>query len=173
MGVEQVFIFIVMGITFALITIFGYKAVQDFLHQGEQVEFVRFKNELESSVKRIYTEFGSVQVKEFYLPSRYHQICFVDLDYQFTAPEQEELCRWDQIACTIWEQVQSSSMGEERGAAVAEENVFLTPPGPVPIKVTVIHLGPPGFLCQPLENGRFPLRLEGRGSYTLLSAVTS
>jgi len=56
-GVGQVFIFIVAALSFALILIFGYRAIAGFLNSGEEVAFVQFKTSLESSIKKIYTEF--------------------------------------------------------------------------------------------------------------------
>ena len=61
MGVGEVFVYIIAALTFALIMIFGYKAINQFLEKGQQVEFVQFKTELESSVKNIYSEYGSVR----------------------------------------------------------------------------------------------------------------
>ena len=43
MGVGQVFVFIIAALSFALIMIFGYKAIGDFLPQGEKVQFYQFK----------------------------------------------------------------------------------------------------------------------------------
>ncbi len=172
MGVEQVFIFIVVAITFSLIVIFGYKAIGDFLQKGEQVQFVQFKNDLESAVKRIYTQYGSTQIEEFSLPSRYEQVCFVDMDHPFTEEEREKLCRWDQLACVVWEQAQQAQLAGESGYTAVDENVFLKPAGPVPIKVftiTVVSSDSAGFLCREIQNGQFSLRLEGKGSYTQLS----
>ena len=39
-GVGQVFVFIVAALSFALILIFGYKAISGFLKSGEDVAFV-------------------------------------------------------------------------------------------------------------------------------------
>ena len=99
LGVGQVFVFIVAGITFALIMIFGYNAISGFLKSGEDVAFVQFKTDLESSIKKIYTEFGSVRVEKFTLPAKYTQVCFVDLDAEYD----DELCQFDQAACSVWE----------------------------------------------------------------------
>mgnify|MGYP005629217997 FL=1 len=44
MGIGQVFAFIVAGLTFAFVLIFGYGAIADFLDKGETVEFLQFKN---------------------------------------------------------------------------------------------------------------------------------
>src|SRR3989344_8658102 len=122
-GVGQVFIFIIAAITFALILIFGYKAITGFIQSGEEVAFVQFKTGLESSVKKIYTEFGSVRRESFTLPSQYKQVCFVDLEKDYD----DSLCQYDQVACTAWK--------NNTGYQNADENVFLQPSAPVKIKV--------------------------------------
>jgi len=167
-GVGQVFIFIIAAITFALILIFGYKAITGFIQSGESVAFVQFKTGLESSVKKIYTEFGSVRVERYSTPLGYSQICFVDLDEPYDA----DLCSFDQVACSVWQIAAESGKGYEG----VEENVFLTPTAPVPIKVYKISVeskDEKNFLCIPIKQGAFSIVMEGRGDKTLLSELPS
>ncbi|HLC88644.1 MAG TPA: hypothetical protein VJG49_01275 [Candidatus Nanoarchaeia archaeon] len=166
LGVGQVFIFIVAAISFALILIFGYKAITGFLKSGEDVAFVQFKTGLESSIKKIYTEFGSVRVERYLTPLTYSQICFVDMD----KPYDPELCYFDQIACSVWQGTFEAGKGYEG----VDENVFLTPPAPVKIKVyrvSVEEENGKNFLCLPIKQGAFSVVMEGRGDKTLLSVV--
>ena len=74
MGIAQVFVFIVAGITFAVIMIFGYSTISDFLSTGEKVQFTQFKGNLENSVKTIHSQYGSVRVKKFNIPINYQQM---------------------------------------------------------------------------------------------------
>ena len=163
LAISQVFTFIVMALTFALIMIFGYKAIAGFLESVEKVQFVQFKNELEGAFQRISRDYGSVRIEEFHLPPGYEQICFVDLDYDpvIRSEEYPLLCKKDPVACTFWKD------------ASDEENVFLTPPAPVKIKVAKLKISPHdsveqqpgGFLCFPLQQGMFSLKLEGKGDH--------
>ncbi len=164
MGVGEVFVYIIAALTFALIMIFGYKAINQFLEKGQQVELVQFKTELESSVKKIYSEYGSVREVRYRLPSGYTQVCFVDLDKRYN-PNCNTLPLTDPVACTVWKQAQESA-GEVKYDN-ADENVFLTPPAPVKIKVYKINI-PGGILCIPLTQSSFSLRLEGEGDKTAL-----
>lgn len=167
-GVGQVFIFIIAALTFALILMFGYRAISGFLKSGEDVAFVQFKTGLESDVKKIYTEFGSVRVEKYSTPVTYSQICFVNLDM----PYDPELCPFDQIACSVWEEASSA----KRGYDGADENVFLTPPAPVKIKIYRISIedkNKKNFLCIPIKQGAFNVVMEGRGDKTLLSELPS
>lgn len=160
MGVGQVFVFIIAALSFALIMIFGYKAIGDFLTQGEKVQFYQFKTDIETAVQRIYTEYGSVRVEQFNTPGDYEQVCFVDLD----APYNEELCQFDQYACDVWKDA-----GSYDGA---DENVFLKPAAPVTLKVYNIQMEH-DFLCLPISKGQFTVVLEGRGDHTFISLPTS
>mgnify|MGYP007094903758 CR=1 FL=1 len=158
MGIGQVFIFIVAAITFALIMIFGYQSVSQFLDSGEDVAFVQFKTGLENSVKKIYTEYGSVRIEKFTLPPKYEQICFVNVGAEYDS----ELCKKDQVACSVWE--------DAEGYDSAEENVFLKPISPVKIKIYDITIdGDEDFLCLPITQGTFELYLEGKGDHTSLA----
>lgn len=163
MGIGQVFVFIVAALIFALILIFGYKAITGFLQSGEDLAFLQFKTGLENSVRRIYTEFGSVRVETFKLPAEYLQICFIDLDAKYDS----DLCGSDFSACTVWE--------ESKGYDSADENVFLKPTSKNKIKVSKISIDhnlvpAKDFLCLLIKNGRFTVVLEGKGDRTELSS---
>src|SRR3989338_1255730 len=156
MGVGQVFIFIVAALTFALVMIFGYRAVVDFLARGEQIEFLQFKNDLENSIKKIYTEYGALRQETFFLPGKYGQICFVDFDQ----PYNPGLCSQDPIACSFWKDADSYD--------ATDENVFLQPVAPVLLKIFRFQVIPrqvdeAGFLCLPISGGTFTIMLEGKG----------
>jgi hypothetical protein len=176
-GVGQVFIFIVAAITFSLIMIFGYKAINSFLHSGEQVQFVQFKTDLESSIKKIYTEYGSIRKVQYHPPPRYRQICFVDMDYDNINKEMDMLCAADPVACDVWSEAAKGKASNKKGYDVVDENVFLSPKdsGLVAMKVHQISIynedltAPKGFLCLPIIEGIFSLTLEGKGDHTELS----
>lgn len=172
MGIGEVFMFIVMALTFALIAIFGFKAINDFLQKGEQVEFVSFKTDLESAMKRIESDFGSVRIEQIYPPGRFESLCFVDMDYAATEEELEILCRWNQLACQVWEEARAAIQQGKDGYEAVDENVFLNPASLVPIKVSRIRMGSGyGFACGMINEGRVELRLEGRGSHTAVEIV--
>ncbi|MBI2151482.1 hypothetical protein HYU21_02015 [Candidatus Woesearchaeota archaeon] len=187
MGIEQAFVSIIVVLTFGLIMIFGYKAIDSFLHSGEDVGYVQFKSEIESDVKRIFTEYGSVREKTYRLPAKYEQICLVNMN---TVPGIDEnginenvaLCQKNILACSVWEDAQltSSDSASVAGAGLGgvEQNVFLTPDAPV-IKVKSISIADldengdfvkeSGYLCMKIRAGKFTLRLEGKGDHTQIS----
>ena len=163
LGISQVFMFIVAALTFSVIMIFGFKAITGFLSDAQKVEFVQFKVDLETAIKNIYTDYGAVRREQFNPPATFTRICFIDLDYSPTKLEIDELCTFDPIACTVWE----NSEGYDSG----EENVFLTPPAEVRIKVNRVSANG-GYLCENIQNGVFSLILEGKGDRTEISRIT-
>jgi len=163
MAIGQIFIFMVAAITFALIMIFGYQTIADFIEKGEKVEFTRFKTDLETNVKKIYTEYGSVRIKSFNVPNKYKQICFIDLSKN---PPSD--CSFDISACDTWK----TAAQQGGGLNQADKNVFLKPSSEIPLKVYEISMQN-DYLCIPINKGRFKLRLEGKGDRTELSLAES
>jgi len=169
LGVGQVFIFIITAITFALILIFGYMVVEGLISKGEKVAFVQFKTDLESSVKKIYTEYGAISKEDFFLPAKYAKICFVNMDYSGDkATQLEDLKKEDPIAAEAWESFDNYDS--------ASRNVFLTPIAEVPIKVYHLEIydkidGEVGFHCKRIMGGSLTLSLEGRGDSTRINCI--
>ncbi len=182
MGVGQVFVFIIAAFSFALIMIFGFKAISGFLESGGEVEFVRFRTDLETSIKRIYTEYGAVRHERYSLAGNFEKICFVDMDYPLGGIEEEmdDLCRESIRACDVWEEAKQAQIDGREGGGYGsvEENVFLTPEAPHKIKVYKISIydenspnEKKGFLCERIRGGGFGLVLEGKGDRTELSRM--
>ena len=173
--IGQVFVFIIAIITFALIMIFGYKTITDFMHKGDEVKFYQFKMDLENSVKKIYTEYGSSRTEKFSPPSKISQVCFVDLDYGTTelTREMAALCAKDQVACEAWAEAKKAKDDGKSGYDAVNQNVFLKPliAGTQEIKVFHISIKKDtvGFLCLPVEDGFFQLTLKGMGDRTDIS----
>jgi len=174
-GVAQVFIFILAGVSFALIMIFGYKAIQGFLSSGEEVQIVQFKTDLESSIKKIYTEYGSVREERYKLPSSFQEICFVDLDYPATSVDIENLRKENNLAGLALQEASEGIKQGKEGYESVDENVFLSPSqqGLTQIKVYRISIGNASdttagypYACLPIREGSFSLILEGKGDRT-------
>ena len=180
----MVFVFILAAVTFALILIFGYKSISGFLGTGEEVTFIRFKTDLESSIKNIASEYGAVRIQEFNPPLNYEKICFIDTNFYYGSLDDEVenqviwLCENENmpLACSVWQDaltVHQEGSGKS-GYDSVEENVFLKPLAPVKIKVGKISIAdntgsPIGYLCPPIRGGSFTLQLTGKGSHTEIS----
>ncbi|MCK4589220.1 MAG: hypothetical protein KAT77_02170 [Nanoarchaeota archaeon] len=177
--IGQVFIYIMAVVVFAVVLIFGYMAITDFLEKGEKVAYVIFKNDLENAVKNIYSDYGSVVVyneqNPFPVPSKYEEVCFVDLD---EAVPDDSFCDRKPLICDAWQTTYDAG-GWEQG----DQNVFLDPIGLGPIKVFKIRidtdndgegrgLSDDDYLCLTVRQGRLFMRLEGKGDHALISRVT-
>lgn len=157
----EAFIYILAIVIFALILIFGYSAIQDFLKKGERIAFVQFKTTLENEVKTITTDYGSVTIfnakNPLTLPSKYKEVCFIDYDYK--GYSSTGICtdgdiNYRPIICDSWKKR-------------IKQNVFLDPIAEMPIFIP--NLKPEVFECIQSRKGRIDIRLEGFGSYTKIS----
>ena len=80
---RQIFIYILAILVTSFIVVFGYKAIKDFKDRAEQVACLKFKNDLQISIERMSSEYGSVERKDLQLCSDYKVVCFVDYDSQW------------------------------------------------------------------------------------------
>ncbi len=144
--IGQVFIFILAAALFILILSYGYKAIAGFGERSEQVALLEFKTQLESSVKSISLDYGSIKKVELYLPAGYSEICFVDLSMEPSPIFEADHPRMHEA----W--------------VSKTQNVFLTPMEDSPISIGTIYVGTDGFLCLDIIGGRVTLRLEGLGN---------
>lgn len=174
--INQVFVYIMAVIVFAAVFLFGYKAITQFLDEGEKASFLQFKMNLENAVGRVATKYDTVVVynslNPLRVPGKYERICFVDVDI---APPFDCIERLGAVGCDAWETYysQSNSAIDFDAWERAESNVFLKPGGLLPIKVYKIQVRgaedePDGLLCIPV-NGQLDVRVEGKGSHALLS----
>lgn len=172
--VSQIFFYILALITFAVILIFGYQSITDFMAKGERVSFITFKTDLERTVQRVTPDYGSVVVYDaqhpFTVPGAYTRLCFIDMD---KSPPSSCALLLNPIICDAWQTSAPS------GWSHAEATVFTEPQGTVPIKVARITAdtngnhreddGDKGYLCFPTISHRLDIRFEGRGDHTFVS----
>ena len=165
----QVFVYIIAAVTFAMILIFGYNAIQKFLDKGETVEFYTFKSSLESSVKELYSQKGSARVKTFHVPGDYREVCFVNMEKD-NPPDGNVFCSNHGIVCDAWKTAKETDAPTKN----ADANVFLDPLSPVPLKVYNIDPSggdTEGVLCFEINGGSFEVKLEGMGDRVVISSM--
>ena len=163
--VGQVFVFIIAVVVFGLVLLFGYKMVGWFIDKGDDVQFYQFKTDLETAFQRIYTEYGSVRILTFHLPTKYKEICFIDLnknplDSQDPA---SDYCQTHPLGCDLWSDTYLNGK-----YLSGEENVLLNPIAPVKIKVSSIAADK-GNLCIDITGGTFDVFVEGKGDHAFVS----
>ena len=159
--IGQVFVFILAGLVFVLIITYGYKAIQYFMEQQEQVVLLDFRTDLERTVEGVKRDYGTVRKIELTLPNKYQGVCFFDLDSsvcdpnestvepKLKLPDQNIGVKWAEDACKL------------KGA-----NVF-TVPREEGIELPDIKIEN-GWLCVPNLDG-ITLRMEGTGRKAKIS----
>ena len=73
-----VFIYILTAIIVSVIFIYGYATISNFQERTEDISFVKFQNDINKQVKEAYFNFGTERIREFSLPSKFSEACFVD-----------------------------------------------------------------------------------------------
>tara|TARA_Y100000031_G_scaffold143464_1_gene173946 strand:+ start:142 stop:672 length:531 start_codon:yes stop_codon:yes gene_type:complete len=159
----QIFIYIMAAIIFSLVLLYGYTAISDFINRADQVAEIELRTDLKASIKSTASS-QDVKQKVISIPSKFKEICFIDLDIQnhhgITA-EQTAMCDstspdFNALICNFW-------------TTGAQNNVFLIPGAEVSIDVGNIDLDTKGFLCVKTSEGKAKLRLEGKGDRTKIS----
>lgn len=144
--IGQIFIYILAVVMVAFILLYGYSAIKTFKDRAEQVAFIKFKTDLESTVKSVSFDYGTVKKAEFLVPSGYKEVCFIDLNKP-TIPDDP----------VIEDSVKS---GVEKNvflvAQVAEESFYV---GNITVKDP----------CMAVKGGKIKIRLEGKGNYAAIS----
>jgi len=72
----QVFIYILTLIITGMILLYGYNAITGISKRAEQVELVKFKNDLKEDFETISFDYGSVKTMSYHVPSNVNSICF-------------------------------------------------------------------------------------------------
>ena len=178
MPLGQVFIFIIAMLTFGLIMVFGYKAVQSFIDKGETVEYIKFKTDIETTMNKITTDFGSVSIETFRLPAKYDKICFINMDYGAIAEEAGDLQVASAAAYDSFLDAADAVKVGKSGYDATSENIFLEPRfgDTSPIRVSPIRVSSPDgseqklFECFEVQNGQIIVTLEGKGDAVEVSA---
>ncbi|OIO62616.1 hypothetical protein COT48_00650 [Candidatus Woesearchaeota archaeon CG08_land_8_20_14_0_20_47_9] len=133
----------------ALLLLFGFRAIKSLTTNFKQAELIRFKKDTAGLIASM--DYGSVKKQTFMLPSGYRQICFVD-------PGQNCMIENALLADAV------SSNREVYAYLISSENV---PEGietrPLGIEECILCLG---------IKGSARVRLEGKGSYVLVSAAS-
>ncbi len=159
----QIFIYVMAAIIFSLVLLYGYRAIGDFINRADQVAEIELRTDLKTSIKSTASS-QDVKQKVITVPSKFKEICFIDLDVQDHAgltPAQTAICDdtsddYNALICNFW-------------TTGTQNNVFLIPGAEVTIDVGNIDLGSDGFLCIPTSDGKAKLRLEGAGDRTRIS----
>ena len=152
----QAFVYILAIIIMAMILAYGYTAVKDITKKGEFTALVKFKTDLKTSITSISHDYGSVKNQEFVVPTKFRQVCFVELSSSTLIPEEKYPIVNNYVKSVL------DNNAEPR-------NVFLLPPGTESEYIGNITVANNGFLCFNVTQGRINIRLEGLGNRVKIS----
>ena len=142
----QIFIYIIAVVVVGLIILYGYSAIKSFSKRGEEVEYLTLKTSLESAVKGISSDFGSIKRPDIAIPGKYKQVCFGE-KVSGAVINATQWCMKEPIACAVWRTNRS--------------NVFLIPDGTDNFDVGEIATLPQGehVICFDVVNNKINLQL--------------
>jgi len=152
---QQIIIYILSLIVFSLVLIYGIKVVIQFREKSLQTDFLLFRKQFTSDVVTIYGTFDSTK-REYNVPAT--KVCFFDKEYQNKNMSKicnEAYSEYDPVLCDAWK-------------SETPNNIYINHPLAVNFEAEHINLSD-GYLCSPVNRGKLPLTLEGRGDKVLIS----
>ena len=155
----QVFIYILTLIITGAILLFGYNAIfgpEGILDREKEIELVNFKNDLKQDFEKMSSDYGSVEVETYSVPSKVKKICF----YQEGEEPEFHAMPKDLNPLIV------DSIKDETG-----NNVFLVIDDAIePMDLGRIEISNEGYnmICIKISSNRLKLRLEGLGDGVLV-----
>jgi len=154
--IGEVFIYLISTLIIILVLYYGYNAIKDIGKKQQALTVVKFQNDLSDLITSTASDYGTVRMEDIYTPGGVTGVCFVDpnvIAAKNTAviPEYQTLIR-DSVADGV------------------KSNVFLLPEGnPFYIEKASVN---GDFLCFPVVQGKFRIRVEGMGNRAEISIPT-
>lgn len=182
--IGQVFIYVMAIITFGLVLLFGYKAVNKLVDQANNVALIQLRQEVQSAINSIGSS-PDVDKRVLNIPSKFRKICFLE------NASTSNLKKISSCLCKL-----SNCVGSAPGCCIGrsesdyyppvcnawksgtDQNVFLVPLAEITIVVSkMVFEDDSGgnqwhYLCVPVRKGKVTLRLQGMGDSTQISEWT-
>jgi len=171
----QIFMYVLGAIVFVMVLIYGYKSISEIKDKGQLVEILRARNDLDSKVKALRTEYQTVRYHTLLLPPTFTKVCFIDS------------VKAESLGSTALNAFNGIATESPAAAAVVdgststsriEQNVFLTPaPSGTPefyisnmrifngVSAETSYNNNPFWFCMPTQQGRIELKMTGLGKY--------
>lgn len=152
----QALLYILAGLLFAGVLLFGIRAVSQLGERGSQVDLIQFKAGLANDIISLSRSYKDVVRKAYEFPSGFDEICFVDSD----EVDADDIFGHPLIKDSVESDV--------------EANVFLLGDTFEAFYVKELALPAyPYYSCFDADVGKVEIRLEGRGDETLVQAPPS
>jgi hypothetical protein len=154
---SQIFVYILALIIVAMILLFGYKAISNMQKRGEQVVLIQFKTQLKNDVERLSSDYGSVRIGKYKLPSGFDEICFVDLKNVNPSDIMNHPIIKDSVESGVKENI--FLLGKSNFDSIYVEDLELS--------------SYPYFSCISSKIGSVELRIEGKGNAAVIKTPPS
>ncbi len=146
----------------ALVIVYGYSAIKDFVKKSDDVALIQFEKELTNTIYTMSSDYGSVKIKTLSVPSGIEEVCFVDLDR-------------DTVDVPGHPLVYDSWLAQDKVnifliEGVAKEFIFA---GDIDKDVSYVEVEGGGHLCIGTPSGKLKVRIEGMGNKALISLPES
>ncbi len=156
---SQIFVYVLAIIIIAFVLLYGYKSIASMRDKSEQIDLLSFKKDIENEVIKMSGDYGSSRIVTIKVPSKYSQVCFIDLtqnpssEIQYSHPLIYEA--WGDDSANVF---LMDGLAKEFQLIQYQDN-FL------------IEISPPGYLCIDAINTQIQFRLEGVGARAKLSKI--
>ncbi len=153
--VQQIFVYFTILVVVILIVIFGFKSISNLSKNNKKTELLRFKIRLEKDLEAVSNDVGSIEYKEYNLPSDYNKLCLVDPILVNTKYINDSFIK-DSLRNGL------------------NDNVFLIGDGvPTSFYIDALSLKfPPFYICFKAVNHRVKLKIEGAGDKAVVWDVS-
>ena len=152
--IGQVFVFVIAAILFALVLLYGYKAIGKFGEQRKEVALIEFQDDLKAAVAKVAIDYGSVKKFVINVPADFDEVCFIDLQTVSTRGVPDFIRDERPL---IANEIEGGS----------DQNVYLKPFPDQPMKIPPISVGGDhegeGYLCIANTRVGIVLKLSGLG----------
>ena len=162
---SQIFIYIVAIVIVGAILVFGYSAIVKFKDNSERVVLIKFQKDIETSIKSISNQYGTIKEKRFSLSNDFIEVCFLrNENYNEQIPFGELETRFPLIVDTI-------------DLGVPTSNIFLIGSNDEVGKIYEVgRIDLAGgeclnanFCCHSVNSGILTIKLEGKGDHVVIS----
>ncbi len=152
--IGQVFIYLISTLVIILVLYFGYNAISGITKKQQELSFVKFQTSLKDMVSYTSSDYGTVRVEDFYVPSTFTEVCFVDPHLITTRDSSPILQSYPVIIDSVESGVLADVFALQAGAPFYIEKINVTG----------------DFLCVPVTNGKIRIRIEGKGDSAQISS---
>lgn len=142
----------------------------------DTINIVQFKTDLETSIEKIRSDYGSWRVLEFDVPEEITAVCFLEYDVPIKIDISSSLCLqeqpdFDYLICNAWTDYEAQV---DDGSSMAEfPNVYAKPSSAIESDINIGRIETTTgdyYLCVEAVAGKIKIKATGLGDGTRIEA---